>query len=117
MYFALVINTLSYACQLFNFHISYQDKQSIHVTINRFHRLICNTFNCDGNCLINIFDIWNTRCHKLFNNALHNTRHILHDTIPPFLPSNRRIRLPSFHSTRRINNFIYQMSIDYNSNS
>ena len=113
---SLVINTLSYNCQVFSNSLMFIDKININSIIRRFHKIICNNRTCTNTCINNIFSLWKQRSYKLFLTALNNQHHILHNIIPRPLPSGRRLSQPFCNSSKSYNSFIHSMTILYNSN-
>ena len=110
---ALIQSQFDYGSQLYVGSISYADRLRIKRTISRTHRLICGN-DCRNNCLPDPDERRLKLALVLYKNAIEDVTHSLHDRMPNFLPSGRRVNIPFARSAKRQLSFVPFMSIFYN---
>lgn len=113
LYKSLIESVILYSSPLFIGSLSSGDNNLIIKVVKRCHYIICGPA-CNNNCLGNINNIRMNVAMKFFISILHNHTHLLYNIFPPFLPSGRRLRVPSFSCTKRGNSFIPYMCIEFN---
>lgn len=113
LYTLLVQSHLDYCSPLYVGSISSADKAEVRKFVSRCHRIICGP-QCMQECIPDIDSRRMSLATNLFNAALNNPSHVLHELLPPFLPSGRRLAIPPHISCRRANSFIIYMSLCYN---
>ena len=79
----------------------------------RAHRIICG-FDCDNFCLPSLVNRRINYSIKLFNKALEDSSHILHDITPPYGHTGNRSVLFQCKSQRHLNSFIPACTIIFN---
>ena len=112
-YKSLIQSHLDYGSELYAGSIQQRDSILIQKTVDRCHKIICGS-NCDLNCLGDMNSRRSQKSLSLFKNALQNSSHCLHNIMPIFLPSNRRVTIHHTYSTIHNKSFVIYNSMLYN---
>ncbi len=110
---AFIQSQLDYGSAVYVGSLKEADRIRLLKTVKRSHRIICG-LQCSLNCLDNPDDRRQQLAQKLFQEALSNEEHILHDRTPNILPSGRRLDVLPSISSRRLNSFFPYMSRTFN---